>query len=58
MLVPEECNKCKSLFDLSFDISFDDDEDVSDSIKAKFAKEYLCWACREIRANRCVAQIY
>ena len=40
-LVPEKCVKCKSLFDLKYDLAFGDDGVVC-------MEEPFCWKCRVI----------
>ncbi len=40
-LIPEQCYKCKSLFDLRYDLTLGDSEEM-----AMF--EPLCWNCRVI----------
>ena len=57
ILIPEECSKCKNLFDLKYDLKvfeIEDDEFVSEKIKNRFGSGYLCWKCRESRVWKCV----
>ncbi len=47
-IIPEQCRKCGTLFDLSYDLS-GEDSDITEAREkiGKKLSEYLCWTCKE-----------